>query len=650
MKSIIKTLAAAAALALILAACNRESTGFGSGDGNQTIPENGTGYISLASSAITVEWSGENINNSTEGKEYAATRAGEPSVDGFTVELVRTQPERETIKKATYAEWKQMSEPIGVPFTIGGKQCFYQVLVNSGSTMADTAWEGTAGQPTYSGECNEFKLSAAHADKASAYAVPAITCVLESIKVSVSLEKNMAELSRDVKLEVKISKDNETESPYSLTYDEGHVFGVVYLDEDTHLPSLEGDEAFDRMPACGFLKPVADESMITLKVDLMYGDPDRGDVRISQDLPICTNAKANQYRRIMLYITHGEEDDLGKIVINAAVETWTYDEEVVVPAESTFVSQEVLFEEAIPDIDDRNAPRITSPDFTFDDLNSFDVSSYNTSGIYQPSAKIKIETVSPITRFAVRLVTDNVNLQSIYSMFGVNDTSVDLLSTDGQTAQAQTYMQSLGFPTAADIEGKTSMTVDIKNLLSRLYLYGGSHTLIIGITDNGADNDGVNKNYSRVELNLYYDSENGSAGDANTPPTITWPGKNMNNRYDVDPEEGLKVDIHISAPAGIEHLYVKMSGKIEAGLTGLMPTEFDLTDPEDAEEGLSDTLRGLKFPVGDDVKGENELLFDITEFMSMLKSFPGESDFELTVVDAIGQSVTSTIKLNVLEN
>lgn len=636
---ITKKILAMTMLALAVAGCKREATDFGSGGADAS--DGKMGYISFASSGIMVEWSGEHVNSPAAGED-SRTRATDPKVENFDVQLLKyVDGESTVVDTKTLAEWRSAGA-YAVPFTQGGKDCSYRVLVKSGAEMQNTAWDGDEGQPTYRGQSDLFKVGAQNTTAENAMPVPDVRCTLESIKVSVSLEKAMAEMSSSISLKANIFDPAKgvASSPYSLEFEEGadkaHHFGVVYLDEDTHEVLTDmGSEGYDVEPVCGYFKPVAAQSAISLHVDMMYGE-----VHINQDVEICTSAKANEYRRIILYITHGEEDELGKIFINATVETWTYDEEVTVDVVQELLSS--FGEDGIPDIDNPDAPRITSPDFSLVDENRFDASSFSTAGDYLPSAKINVETVSPVSALKITLGTDNRMLQSIYAMHGANGVTVDMMGDDEAASNARTYLATLGFPLKGELSGKTKFELNLRKFLAQLFLYGGHHSVTVTVVDR----DG---NTSTEVLNLFYDSENGSAGEIDRTPSIVWPGKDMNNRYDVGPD-GLKVDINISAPLGIEHLYVKMSGKIEAGLAGMMPTEFDLTDPEKAQEGLSDTLRELKFPVGDEVKGETELLFDISGFMTMLSVFPGESDFELTVVDAEGQQVTSTIKLNVLEN
>ena len=658
MKHVIKSLTLVAMLAAVCSGCKRETMGFmpGEGEGDS---DNRTGYITFVSGGITVEWNGENVNTPTDGSdqipefESALTRAA-VNTDNFMVKVVRVYPDTEeqyspVMAQGTFAELKARNV-LELPFTRGGRQCRYQVLVNSGSTMADTAWDDTPNQPTYSGKSEEFTLNSSNSTPETAKRIGDINCSLESIKVSVSLEKHMAEMSSNITLTAYVhgrSQENRNDSSPSLVFGDSatgaqHHFGVVWLDEATHeIDKTQGTDGFEIEPSCGYFKPLESKNHITLHIEMDYEDEFKGNKpHISQDIKICTGsnlASANEYRRILLYITHGDEEDLGQIIVNAVVETWTYGKEVDIDIVSGMLASDAG-EDAIPDIDSPDAPRITSPDLTFDDLNTFDASSFNTSGAYVPSAVVNIATKNAVEQLELTLSTGNPNLAGIYSSFGAMNTPIDLMSSE--TTSAHTYLQTLGFPSKTDIGTKTDIRIDLRTWLGRLYMYGGSHSLTIAVSDTEG-------NTSRRQLNFRYDSENGEAGDV-TAPSIVWPDHDFSTRYTI--YDGMKVDINISAPAGIKSLMVHMEGSIANALGSLMPADFDLVEPDKYQDDLSTALKELKFPVGDEVKDRTSLLFDISDFMPMLQgTTENESDFQLTVTDNNNNQTSATIRLNVVK-
>lgn len=662
MRRIIRTITLATLFAALCAACHREKTGFGDetgGTGSYTDSE--MGYIALPEGGIIVEWFGENVNTPTGSDQFPdieETRAAAtPDIDKFMITVSRLYPEPAAVVEKRFGEFVK-DGVCPLPITRGGVRCEYRVTVSSG-TMANTAWEGDEGQPTYSGASASFSVG-----RTDTYDNPKrleqIRCSLESIKVSVFLERTMAELSSDVKLTAKIFDPAEKveSSPYALSFDNGeHHFGVVELDEDDH-HFLETR----RESSFGYFKPVtATGDAITLHVEMKYGASAATKTSIVQDIPICSKssanlASANQSRRIMLYITHGQEDDLGKLIINAAVESWTYDEEVEVDVISRALVSAGFSEDAIPDIDDPLAPRITTTNFYLDDVNWLDRSSYY-RGEYAGTASVDIETASAISRFAVRLGTDNAVLAERFDGIGVLDTSIDMMNTDAETDYQRTFINTLGFPRQPAIEGQTSLTVDLKPYLNYLFNFSGNHTLSIGITDSEG-------RYSRVDLKISYDKDKGDEADPTLGPEIVWPGRDMDKRHEI--VEGMQMAVNVTANAGIRNFVVEIIG-LELDGTGL-PSVFDLIDPDDytlvdydpndldsykdlhkalGKEGR-DGEGGLGFPVRDEVKDKTKVTFDGSAFTSLLKALgTGLYEFRLTVTDNNGLSITRSIKLEV---
>ena len=129
-------------------------------------------------------------------------------------------------------------------------------------------------------------------------------------------------------------------------------------------------------------------------------------------------------------------------------------------------------------------------------------------------------------------------------------------------------------------------------------------------------------------------------------PRIVWVGHDIKKRYNTaDLQKPGSVQIRISATQGVQSLTVAISGALD--LDGMVPSKFDLADPEATEAGLSEKLKGLGFPVGAEVTGQTALSFDITSFMALMGTFPGDTDFEMTVVDSTGVETAEKVMVHV---
>ncbi|MDE6628260.1 MAG: hypothetical protein K2K36_02695, partial [Muribaculaceae bacterium] len=110
-------------------------------------------------------------------------------------------------------------------------------------------------------------------------------------------------------------------------------------------------------------------------------------------------------------------------------------------------------------------------------------------------------------------------------------------------------------------------------------------------------------------------------------------------------EEGLKpAVINIVCEKGISKLNVRIESDYltKDFLESVMLTnEFDLANPGAYKEGLE----GLGFKTGDDVVGQTELDFDITQFMPLIME-AGDHKFHITVTDADGDSSAKTLLIH----
>lgn len=169
----------------------------------------------------------------------------------------------------------------------------------------------------------------------------------------------------------------------------------------------------------------------------------------------------------------------------------------------------------------------------------------------------------------------------------------------------------------------------------------GDTSVTVNVTENSSD-QARNAKLTFVMGNISKEvSVTQAAKASSNSPTITSTSLDLNN---VNPiVDGMTARVDINAPIGIAHLKVEIvspsltpSDLADVGLSD----KFDLAEPGSLEE----PLKGLGFPVKDEVVGKTYLLFDITNFMSLLNMFSGEHHFVITVIDANGQSTTATLK------
>lgn len=106
------------------------------------------------------------------------------------------------------------------------------------------------------------------------------------------------------------------------------------------------------------------------------------------------------------------------------------------------------------------------------------------------------------------------------------------------------------------------------------------------------------------------------------------------------------VQINLKAPEGMAHVNVTITSSdpsFEGAVNEIFGSNtFDLAEPGD----LSETLKGFGFPVGDEIKGNRDVvLFDVTKFMEPLALFKGNHQFKIEVVDQYGDSALETLKI-----
>lgn len=604
MKHTNKMLAAAFLAAALFGGCRREDPAYEKPDGGEVET---MAYVSFAGDLLSVQWEGENLN-------YPAnTKATTPSPDTFTVELVNDKT-GETVKRFLYGQREEA--PVSVPLGT------YYVQVSSGE-MADVAWEGDAGQPTYGARTEVFDLTAEH-DAEHPKMIEDIVCKLQSVKVSVWMEQSMAD--QCVPAETRIEVTMEDSRSVVFDADAAHRYGVALLGED--MKSV----AEEIIPArAAYLKPLAPVNRLDLHIATMYdGQP----VDFSQT--ISTAARAGEWRKVYLY-SRTPEDESGRIVIDVIIETFVYDE--VVNVEVSSVSS-AGSESAIPDIDEAEAPRILAPGFTFHDVTRISASDYDRFGNFVRNAVIDIEGAHPLAQLGVCVESDNRAFSDFLASAGLSGGEVLLADKASSSLVARTTLRGWGFPGREEIEaGGERLSFSIAAFFEFIKDFTGTQVLTL----RAADSEGKQS----VATMTIAVSADGNAADPVADPRIEWVGYDIRQRHVI--EDGMTCKINVYAAKGIAKMIISISGAIGDlilnDLAGALPLTFDLCDTEAYGAGLGASLKGFGFPVDEEVRDQTEVVdkMDISAFLSIMPE--GASDFAITVTDKEGKEVTETIML-----
>ncbi|MDE7069506.1 MAG: hypothetical protein K2O63_03180, partial [Alistipes sp.] len=172
------------------------------------------------------------------------------------------------------------------------------------------------------------------------------------------------------------------------------------------------------------------------------------------------------------------------------------------------------------------------------------------------------------------------------------------------------------------------------------YDFPGTHTAkFIAVDSEGR------RSYTTMTIQVSHSS------GSDEGPDIVWEGNDFNLIHILPAGGALDVVIDITSATGLTGLNVEIDSNIldEETLTGVgLAPSLDLVNPG-STEGV---LNSLKFPTGDDVVGNKNLKFDISEFMPMiyglaqLNEKSGYVNFKLIASDASG-SKEATIQLKV---
>lgn len=356
----------------------------------------------------------------------------------------------------------------------------------------------------------------------------------------------------------------------------------------------------------GYFAPVAADNTLKLTFNCRYKGETK-DITMTNEIK---GVKAAQWRKINVVVQHAAD---GTATIGIVCDTWTYDDEV------TFDTSASLMEEIIPD--DTDAPVIvweghdlTQPFELTDDM-------FDAEGNFTSSINIDVTAKAAIKSLVVKVSSDNADFTAAYA-------EIMALEEDlcAPTA-SNTILKMMGYPTDA----KDATTTRIKFALQAELLksYEGTHSYEITVTD-------INGAHTTATLTVQYGQ--------NVAPRIVWVG------YDIDKQQtyvaGMTCDLKITAPLTIADMRVKI---ISATLTpeelaGVgLAGEFSLVN----DTQYFESLKNLGFPVGDEVEGKSELDLSITNFLGVLNMLgAGDHNFEISVVDAEGNTTTKTVMMH----
>lgn len=259
------------------------------------------------------------------------------------------------------------------------------------------------------------------------------------------------------------------------------------------------------------------------------------------------------------------------------------------------------------------------PTITSETLNTTSTNAINE----ELNASVEINSPYGIENIEVEIISELITEEYLQS---IGLTSKFDLANPNNIEQT---LNNLNLPSGDAVRNQTKLNINLTELLSTFATIYGIHQIGLNVTD-----------VFGLSTSQTYTFESKAPIDPAKAPTITSETLNLDGTNIITSDIIAKVDI--KAPYGIENFEVKI---ISAQLTkeeliGVgLDSEFDLANPGDLEPALND----LGFPTGDAVKGQTAMTFDITIFMELLAYFEGIHQFQLTITDAQGLTVTKTL-------
>ena len=397
---------------------------------------------------------------------------------------------------------------------------------------------------------------------------------------------------------IKVTVDYATDLKSQL--DQDYTSMTVALEENNLVYSFGETRG-------GYFAPVAAENTLTLTFKCRYAGTSK-DIVMTNEI---SGVKAAQWRKINVVVQHAAD---GTANIGIVCDTWTYDEEVV------FDTSMYLFEETL--VDDTDLPEINFEGHDLAEPFELTDAMFDADGKFTSNINIDITAKSAIQSIIIKASSDNPAFTAAYSEL----MPVELDICDGSVSN--TLLGLMGYPTSA--KGAQSTRIKFGAQADILRTYEGTHSYEITVidTNGGKTTKTLSVKYGQMVI---------------LAPSIVWTGYDIKERHTYAP--GMTCDLVVTADGGIADFIVNIISN-------------DLTDEELQGVGLAANfslvkdsqyfapLGSLGFPTGDAVEGKKVVDLSITNFLAVLSGFKGDHDFEMTVIDAAGQSTTETIMLH----
>lgn len=570
-------------------ACQDESTFYDSSTGD-TADTTGIGYLQLTDFDVVIDVTAEELVN-TETKATTDYK--------YWVTLESTNLIIPVYDEFSYEDFLSATSSAGYPLQAGDYNIYFETVESysiddSSEEIINVFDEGAdLGSPMYKGS-ETFTIKGG-----STTTIDEVVCTMANSSSSVSLSADLKALFKpddecdeaddEVPLRVTVAMGNTT---YVFSRDDFDK--VVYFDIDD-----------------------VEEGVMEIGLSGMYNLASAGEeanyAKIDSWGQTISDVGPGQYRKITINVLHANE---GNVEFEVVIENWVYDDNIDVNIMTLYAST-VLKEEIIIDPEQLPNVQISGAD--------------SDNAIFLSTSEgAVVETL--VSYFTPR---NGESLKSVVVSEPNTNSGEEIVLwpvTDGEYNDL--------FTVSEDASTKVVTVTATDQLMSDLLdLPDGINGIAYYPTVTAIDS----RDYETVKAYQL------TVGEA-TVPVVTWEDHDFGTRYTLSKNNLIDVVLDITSDTGITGFLIKIDSEVltPEELEGInLAQEMDLINPGDYEDGLV----ALGFPVGNEVKGQTSVTFDITTFMGPLTVLgTGKSDFTLTITNSAGGVTSVTIMLEVVND